>query len=133
MKTPSRAAAGLDRASLDALAGLGARIRAARTNLGWTRDALADRILCSRSTLQRMEQGDPRVAIGVVIAAGEAVGVAVIAEPEAATITPIGPPAHRPRTDSEQWVDWPPPKLGCISPVRAPTLACAPHRHAPIN
>src|SRR3546814_12612642 len=97
MKTPSRAAAGLDRASLDALAGLGARIRAARTNLGWTRDALADRILCSRATLQRMEQGDPRVAIGVVIAAGEAVGVAVIAEPDAPTITPIRPPRARRR------------------------------------
>src|SRR3546814_10948798 len=85
MKTPSRAAAGLDRASLDALAGLGARIRAARTNLGWTRDALADRILCRRATLQRLEQGDPRVATGVVIADGAAVGVAAVAETDAAT------------------------------------------------
>src|SRR3546814_16067429 len=99
MKTPSRAAAGLDRASLDALAGLGARIRAARTNLGWTRDALADRILCSRATLQRMEQGAPRVAIRVVIAAGESVCVAVIAEPDAATIPPIRHP--RPRRPRE--------------------------------
>lgn len=104
MKASSKAAAGLDRTSLDALAELGARIRAARTGLGWTRDALANRILSSRATLQRIEQGDPRVAIGVVTAAGEAVGVAVIAEPDVIP-RPIRPSRAKRRRDSDKWFE----------------------------
>lgn len=103
MKAPSRAAAGLEQTALKELAELGARIRLARTGLGLTRDALADRILCSRATLQRVEEGDPRVAIGVVVAAGDAVGVIVLAEPEADLITPAPRPRARRRRDSDEW------------------------------
>lgn len=49
---------------------IGAALRVYRTQiLRYSQTAMAERLGCSRSTLVRMEQGDPRIPIGVWLAA----------------------------------------------------------------
>ena len=48
-----------------ALAKLGADIKAARLRRRITTTLMADRVFVSRSTLQKVEQGDPSVSLGV--------------------------------------------------------------------
>lgn len=54
---------------------LGAHIRVARGDLGWTMDELARRIHCSRRTIANIEAGRPEVSIGHVFNAAWATGV----------------------------------------------------------
>lgn len=60
------------------LRALGAQLRHARTQRGISRETLGEKILMSRATLQRLEAGDPRVAIGYYVAAGGLLGVRVL-------------------------------------------------------
>lgn len=46
-----------------AMASLGHNLALARRRRHWTQASLAERIQASRTTVQRMEQGDPRVPI----------------------------------------------------------------------
>ncbi|PWG61682.1 helix-turn-helix transcriptional regulator [Spiribacter halobius] len=63
------------RYALEALALLGKSIRLGRMQRRLTAQELAERIGVSRSTLQRIEKGDPRVEIGLVLEAATIVGV----------------------------------------------------------
>jgi transcriptional regulator with XRE-family HTH domain len=54
---------------------LGKLIRLARKERKLTAEELAERTGISRSTLQRIEKGDPKVEIGVVFEAATIVGV----------------------------------------------------------
>ncbi len=54
---------------------LGKRIRLARKARRFSETALAERVGIARSTLQRVEQEDPRVEIGLVFEAATIVGV----------------------------------------------------------
>lgn len=74
----SRSSATLDSAAKAALRAIGASLRAARTERGLTRDQLGGRIFVSRATLQRIEAGDPRVAVGYLLAAGSFLDVPVL-------------------------------------------------------
>jgi len=54
---------------------LSKQIRLGRKQRKWTEHELADRAGISRATLQKIEKGDPRVAIGLVFEAAVLVGV----------------------------------------------------------
>lgn len=71
MPTPHRSTAAVRRA----LEALGADIRDARRRRGLTMSVVADRALTSRSTLQRVEAGDPAVGIGIYAAVLHALGL----------------------------------------------------------
>jgi len=57
------------------LAQLGADIRDARRRRGLPMAVVADRAFTSRSTLQRIEEGDPAVSIGIYGAVLQALGL----------------------------------------------------------
>lgn len=61
--------------SLEALALLGKLIQLARKQRRMTAAELAERTGISRSTLQRIEKGDPKVEIGIMFEAATLVGV----------------------------------------------------------
>lgn len=63
-----------------ALALLAKQIRAARTVRRFTQAELAERVGVARSTIQRVEQGDPRVEIGVFLEAAVIAGVELFGE-----------------------------------------------------
>ena len=63
------------RPSLEALALLGKLIQLARKQRRMTAAELAERTGISRSTLQRIEKGDPKVEIGIMFEAATLVGV----------------------------------------------------------
>ncbi|MEO3434195.1 helix-turn-helix transcriptional regulator [Inquilinus sp. CAU 1745] len=63
------------RYALDGLALLGKAIRLGRKQKRLTAQNLAQRIGVSRSTLQRIEKGDPKVEIGLVFEAAAIVGI----------------------------------------------------------
>ena len=68
--------------TLAACALLGRLIRVARKEQRWSEHALAERALISRSTLQKVERGDPSVAIGIVFDCAHLVGVPLFADTE---------------------------------------------------
>jgi transcriptional regulator with XRE-family HTH domain len=53
----------------------GASLRSARTKLGWTQQQLADRAGLARQTVIRIEAGNSRAEIGVVMRLARAVGL----------------------------------------------------------
>jgi transcriptional regulator with XRE-family HTH domain len=63
------------RYALEGLGLLGKTIRLGRMQHRLTAQELAERIGVSRSTLQRMEKGDPKVEIGLMFEAAAIVGV----------------------------------------------------------
>lgn len=63
------------RPSLEALTLLGKLIRLARKQRRMTAAELAERTGISRSTLQRIEKGDPKVEVGTMFEAAALVGV----------------------------------------------------------
>ena len=63
------------RYALEGLALLGKTIRLGRMQRRLTGQELAERIGVSRSTLQRIEKGDPKVEIGLMFEAAAIVGV----------------------------------------------------------
>ncbi|HUR40759.1 MAG TPA: helix-turn-helix transcriptional regulator [Verrucomicrobiae bacterium] len=74
----SRTEATLNPATRETLRALGLALRAARAERGLTRDELGSRVFVSRATLQRIEDGDPRVAVGYLLAASSFLGVPVL-------------------------------------------------------
>lgn len=72
MPTPKRT---YSRYALDGIALLGKAIRLGRKQKRLTAQDLAERVGVSRSTLQRIEKGDPRVEIGLMFEAAAIVGV----------------------------------------------------------
>lgn len=71
----------------EALTLLGQQIRLARKSLRMSEASLAERAGMARSTLQRIERGEPLVEIGLVFEAATLVGVALF-EPNATTLAP---------------------------------------------
>ncbi len=69
---PKRAYA---RYTLEGIALLGKMIRHGRKQRKMPEHEMADRLGIARSTLQRMEKGDPRVEIGLMFEAAALVGV----------------------------------------------------------
>ncbi len=65
------------RLTKDALTLLGAQVRLARKTRGMTEAELAERAGIARSTLQLIERGDPRVAIGLVFEAATLAGASL--------------------------------------------------------
>lgn len=59
----------------EALMLLGKQIRLGRKQRRMTEHELAERLGVARSTLQRMEKGDPKVEIGVMFEAAAMVGI----------------------------------------------------------
>ncbi|HGG60925.1 MAG TPA: XRE family transcriptional regulator [Gammaproteobacteria bacterium] len=74
---------------------LGKQIRLGRKQRKWTEHELADRVGISRATLQKIEKGDPRVAIGLVFEAAVLVGVPLFDQ------EPGSLAAHIDRTDDK--------------------------------
>jgi transcriptional regulator with XRE-family HTH domain len=72
MATQKRAYA---RYTLQGIALLGKMIRQGRKQRQMTEHELANRLGIARSTLQRVEQGDPKVEIGIMFEAAALVGV----------------------------------------------------------
>ena len=75
------------RLTTEALILLGKEIRLARKGRRMSEHELATRVGIARSTLQRIEKGDPTVEIGLVLEAATLTGVGLFV-PEAATLTP---------------------------------------------
>ena len=75
------------RLSEEALVLLGKQIRLARKGRRMSERDLSDRIGVARSTLQRIEKGDPAVEIGLVFEAATLTGVDLFV-PEASTLAP---------------------------------------------
>lgn len=71
MPTPHHPSAAVRRA----LAKLGGDIRDARRRRSLTMAVVADRAFTSRSTLQRIEQGDPAVSVGIYAAVLQTLGL----------------------------------------------------------
>lgn len=63
------------RYTLESIALLGKMIRHGRKQRQMTEHELANRLGIARSTLQRVEQGEPKVAIGIMFEAAALVGV----------------------------------------------------------
>jgi transcriptional regulator with XRE-family HTH domain len=63
-----------------ALKALGALIKAARTERGFSQTNLAQRLNVSRYSVMALEKGDPTVAIGTVFEAATIVGIPLLAE-----------------------------------------------------
>ena len=59
----------------------GRRVRPARKRRRWSEHGLAERVGAARSTVQRIERGDPTVGIGLVFEAATIAGVALFHPP----------------------------------------------------
>lgn len=66
--------------ALEAAALLGARIRLARRERGWTLEELADRVGVTHPTMRKVERGNPSVGLGVALEAAAVVGVPLFHE-----------------------------------------------------
>ena len=75
------------RLTREALILLGKQIRLARKGRRMSEHELAARVGIARSTLQRLEKGDPTVEIGLVLEAATLTGVDLFV-PEATTLAP---------------------------------------------
>ena len=62
---------------------LGARVRLARRERGWTVQELADRVGVTHPTIAKVERGDPSVRLGVAFEAATLVGVPLFHEDRA--------------------------------------------------
>lgn len=71
----------------EALALLGKMIRLGRKKRRMTEHELAERLGVARSTLQRMEKGDPKVEIGLMFEAAALVGVMLFDNDEKGIMT----------------------------------------------
>ncbi len=71
----------------EALTLLGQQIRLERKSRRMSEATLAERVGIARSTLQRIERGDPLVEIGLAFEAATLIGVALF-EPNATTLAP---------------------------------------------
>lgn len=75
------------RYALEGLALLGKMVRLGRMQRRLTAQELAERIGVSRSTVQRIEKGDPKVEIGLMFEAAALVGVRLFdADEKAVTV-----------------------------------------------
>ena len=59
---------------------LGARVRLARREHGWTLRELAERVGVTQPTMRRIERGDPSVGLGVAFEAAVITGVPLFDE-----------------------------------------------------
>ena len=75
------------RLTKEALALLGAQIKLARKSRSMTEKGLAERAGIARSTLQKIEKGDPNVEIGLVFEAAVIAGAPLFV-PEANSLAP---------------------------------------------
>jgi transcriptional regulator with XRE-family HTH domain len=75
------------RLTQEALRLLGAQVRLARKQRRMSESELAERVGIARSTLQLIEQGDPKVEIGLAFEAATLAGVGLFA-PETSTLAP---------------------------------------------
>lgn len=75
------------RVAVEALILLGQHIRLARKQRRMTEIELAERVGISRSTLQLIEKGDPKVEIGLVFETATIIGVTLFV-PDARTLAP---------------------------------------------
>jgi transcriptional regulator with XRE-family HTH domain len=62
---------------------LGARVRLARRERGWTLEELADRVGVTHPTMRKVERGDPSVGLGVAFEAAVVAGVPLFHEDRA--------------------------------------------------
>lgn len=62
---------------------LGARVRLARRERGWTLRELAERVGVTAPTMRKVERGDPTVALGVAFEAAVLTGVPLFHEDRA--------------------------------------------------
>ena len=73
--------------SRHALSLLGELVRLSRRRRRWTESELAERVGIARSTVQRIERGDPTVAIGLAFEAAAIAGVSLFgADDESAAV-----------------------------------------------
>lgn len=79
--------------ALESLLLMGKLIKLARTQQKMTAAELAERTGISRSTLQRVEKGDPKVEIGIVFEAAALLGV------------PLFDAGHSRLTDKQEYID----------------------------
>ena len=75
------------RLTRQALVLMGQRIKLSRKSRRLSEADLAERVGIARSTLQRIEKGDPLVEIGLVFEAATILGVALF-EPDATSLAP---------------------------------------------
>lgn len=75
------------RFTLQALILLGSQVKLARKSRRMSETELAERAGIARSTLQKIEKGDPRVDIGLVFEAATLSGVGLF-DPDATTLAP---------------------------------------------
>lgn len=66
--------------SVEAARLLGAQIRAARIERGWTLDDFADRVGVTHVTARKVERGDPSVGLGIAFDAAVLAGVPLFFE-----------------------------------------------------
>jgi transcriptional regulator with XRE-family HTH domain len=69
---------------------LGARVRLARRERGWTLQELADRVGVTHPTMAKVERGDPSVGLGVAFEAATLVGVPLFHEDRARVRLEVG-------------------------------------------
>jgi DNA-binding XRE family transcriptional regulator len=74
---------------------LGKHVRLGRKEHKWTEHALAERAGISRATLQKIEKGDLRVAIGLVFEVAALVGVELFDDQHSSLVN------HIPRADDK--------------------------------
>jgi transcriptional regulator with XRE-family HTH domain len=66
--------------ALEAARLLGAQVRLARRERGWTLHELAERVGVTRPTMSKIERGDPSVGLGVALEAAALTGVPLFLE-----------------------------------------------------
>ncbi len=74
----SRASAALKDEDRELLSLLGQIIRGRRIEIAMTQKEVADRMLIGQATVARIEEGDPRVAMGYYLGACRLVGVSLL-------------------------------------------------------
>jgi transcriptional regulator with XRE-family HTH domain len=80
---------------------LGRALRLSRTERGMTRDQLARKLLLGRNTLERIESGNPAVAIGYYLAVAEHLSVHILMVGDESLLTrsdAAAPRARRPKS-----------------------------------
>ena len=105
-KSMSAPAARLSEQDFGALQVWGATIRQARVAQGLTRDALVQRVLIGRRTLERIEAGAPEVATGFYLAVARALGLTFLAQaPPSALLgrTSVAKSRARARPVNKDW------------------------------
>ena len=70
----------LSRYTRSALELLGSQIKLARKRRGWSESALAERAGINRSTVNNIESGNPRVAIGTCFEVASLVGIPLFSD-----------------------------------------------------